>query len=98
LDLILPPVVEYGESVHHQFTVCHPQRDALREHLTRQGVGTDTIYPIPLHLQPCYADLRQPAGSLPFAEAAARTVLSLPIFPELTDGEIDHVIAAVNRF
>lgn len=98
LDLTLPPVEAYGESVYHQFTIRHPRRDELREHLTRHGVGTDTIYPIPLHLQPCYADLGQRQGSLPFAEACARTVLSLPIFPELTDAEIDHVIATVNQF
>lgn len=97
-DLVLPPIPEYGESVYHQFTVCHPRRDALREHLTRRGVGTDTIYPIPLHLQPCFAELGQGAGSLPAAEACARTVLSLPIFPELTEAEIDHVIASINAF
>jgi len=98
LDLTLPPVEEYGDAVYHQFTVRHPRRDDLRAHLTRHGVGTDTIYPLPLHLQPCYEDLGQKAGSLPFAEACAATVLSLPIFPELTEAEIDHVIAAVNRF
>ncbi len=97
-DLELPPVPEYGESVYHQFTVRHPRRDDLREHLTENGVGTDTIYPYPLHLQPCYAHLGYQPGSLPFAEACARTVLSLPIFPELTEAEIDHVIASVNRF
>lgn len=98
LDLTLPPVEEYGDSVYHQFTVRHPRRDDLRAHLTQRGVGTDTIYPIPLHLQPCYASLGQKAGSLPFAEACAATVLSLPIFPELTDAEIDHVIATVNQY
>jgi dTDP-4-amino-4,6-dideoxygalactose transaminase len=97
-DLASPPVPEYGESVYHQFTIRHPRRDALREHLAKSGVGTDTIYPIPLHLQPCYAGAGQKAGSLPAAEECGRTVLSLPIFPELTDAEVDHVIAAVNRF
>jgi dTDP-4-amino-4,6-dideoxygalactose transaminase len=97
-DLILPIVPEYGESVWHQFTVRHPRRDALREHLAKRGVGTDTIYPIPLHLQPCYRDLGYEPGSLPVAERSARTVLSLPIFPELTEAEIDHVVASVNAF
>lgn len=97
-DLVLPAVTDCGESVYHQFTVRHPRRDALREHLTRSGVGTDIIYPIPLHLQPCYAALGAAAGSLPRAEEASRTVLSLPLFPELTDAEIEHVIASVNAF
>jgi dTDP-4-amino-4,6-dideoxygalactose transaminase len=97
-DLALPPVPEIGESVWHQFTVRHPRRDALREHLAASGVGTDTIYPIPLHLQPCYASLGHKPGSIPAAEEAARTVISLPIFPELTDAEIEHVIASVNSF
>lgn len=97
-DLAVPLVAEYGDSVYHQFTVRHPQRDALREHLTAQGVGTDTIYAIPLHLQPCYAALGYKGGSLPAAEEAAQTVLSLPIFPELTDTEVGAVIAAINAF
>jgi dTDP-4-amino-4,6-dideoxygalactose transaminase len=97
-DLNLPPVPDYGESVYHQFTIRHPQRDALREHLTKSGVGTDTIYPIPLHLQPCYANLGYKPGSLAVAEETCRTVLSLPIFPELTDAEVEHVISAVNGF
>ncbi|MCK7533056.1 MAG: DegT/DnrJ/EryC1/StrS family aminotransferase [Marinilabiliales bacterium] len=63
-DLALPPVPEIGESVWHQLTVRHPRRDALREHLAASGVGTDTIYPIPLHLQPCCASLgHKPAAS-----------------------------------
>jgi dTDP-4-amino-4,6-dideoxygalactose transaminase len=97
-DCALPTVPEWGESVYHQFTVRHPRRDALREHLTKSGVGTDTIYPIPLHLQPVYANLGYKAGDLPRAEACAQTVLSLPIFPELTEAEVNHVIASVNAF
>ena len=97
-DCTLPSVPAWGESVYHQFTVRHPRRDALREHLTKAGVGTDTIYPIPLHLQPVYASLGYKPDSLPRAEACAQTVLSLPIFPELTDAEVDHVVASVNTF
>ncbi len=98
VDTVLPAVLPTGESVHHQFTIRHPRRDALRAHLADRGVGTDLIYPSPLHLQPCFAELGYSEGALPVAEAAARTVLSLPIFPELTEAEIDHVIASVNAF
>lgn len=87
-----------GESVWHQFTVRHPRRDALREHLAKYEIGTDLIYPVPLHRQACYAHLGYAEGSMPVAERACATVLSLPIFPELTDAQVDHVIAAVNAF
>lgn len=97
-DTILPVEKDYGASVYHQFTLRHPRRDALREFLQKHEVGTDLIYPLPLHLQPCYAGLGQGAGSLPVAESAAATCLSLPIFPELTDAQVDFVIETINRF
>ena len=97
-DTRLPQDAAWGESVYHQFTLLHPRREALRAHLTAAGVGTDLIYPRPLHVQPCYAALGQREGSLPHAEATARDCLSLPIFPELTDAEIDYVIATINGF
>lgn len=97
-DVQLPAPPAWGDSVYHQFTLLHPRRDALREHLTRCGVGTDLIYPAPLHLQPCYESLGQSGGSLPVAEQAARTCLSLPIFPELTEEEISHVVTSLNAF
>jgi dTDP-4-amino-4,6-dideoxygalactose transaminase len=87
-----------GESVWHQFTVRHPRRDALREHLAKHEIGTDLIYPVPLHRQACYAKLGHAEGSMPVAERACATVLSLPMFPELTDAQVEHVISAVNSF
>lgn len=97
-DVILPDQPSYGRSVFHQFTIRHPRRDALREHLQRVEVGTDLIYPVPLHLQKCYAELGYRTGAFPVAEKAAATCVSLPIFPELTDAQVDHVIASVNTF
>ncbi|MDR1282823.1 MAG: DegT/DnrJ/EryC1/StrS family aminotransferase [Opitutaceae bacterium] len=87
-----------GESVWHQFTIRHPRRDALREHLAKNDIGTDLIYPVPLHRQACFASLGYGEGSLPVAEKACATCTSLPIFPELTDAQVDHVIASINRF
>jgi dTDP-4-amino-4,6-dideoxygalactose transaminase len=98
VDLRLPDQPRYGKSVFHQFTVRHPRRDALREHLTAREVGTDLIYPVPLHLQKCYASIGMGRGSCPIAERAAETCVSLPIFPELTDDQVSHVIASVNAF
>lgn len=97
-DVRLPDQPTYGRSVFHQFTIRHPRRDALREHLTKHEVGTDLIYPVPLHLQKCYADLGRGPGSFPIAEKVASTCVSLPIFPELTDAQVDHVIASINSF
>lgn len=97
-DVRLPEQPSYGESVFHQFTIRHPRRDALREHLAKQEVGTDLIYPVPLHLQKCYAGLGKGRGAFPVAEKAAETCVSLPIFPELTDAQVEHVVKAVNSF
>jgi dTDP-4-amino-4,6-dideoxygalactose transaminase len=97
-DVRLPEQPAYGKSVFHQFTIRHPRRDALREHLTKHEVGTDLIYPVPLHLQKCYAPLGKERGSFPIAERAADTCVSLPIFPELTDAQVDQVVKAVNSF
>ena len=97
-EVQLPVVPAYGESVWHQFTLLHPQRDALRAHLEKNGVGTEIIYPGPMHRQECYASLGYAAGSLPVAEKTSATCVSLPIFPELTDGQVDHVIQTINAF
>ncbi len=97
-DTRLPGQPAYGKSVFHQFTIRHPRREALREHLAKEQVGTDLIYPVPLHLQACYSGLGAGPGSFPMAERAARTCLSLPIFPELTDAQVDHVIKSINCF
>lgn len=97
-DVRMPDQPEYGRSVFHQFTIRHPRRDALREHLTAKEVGTDLIYPVPLHLQRCYDNLGFIEGSFPVAEKAAKTCVSLPIFPELTDAQVEHVIASINEF
>ncbi|MCF3650229.1 DegT/DnrJ/EryC1/StrS family aminotransferase [Synoicihabitans lomoniglobus] len=97
-DTILPQPAPWGDSVYHQFTLLHPRREALREHLAAHDIGTDLIYPRALHQQPCYADVGPAEGALPVAEKTARNCLSLPIFPELTDAEIDHVITTINAF
>jgi dTDP-4-amino-4,6-dideoxygalactose transaminase len=94
----LPLTPAYGESVYHQFTITHPRRDTLREHLAAQGIGTDLIYPVPLHLQQCFAGLGYKKGSFPVSERIAETCVSLPIFPELEDAQLQSVIEAVNAF
>ena len=97
-NTMLPQPAEWGDSVYHQFTLLHPRRDALREHLTAAGIGTDLIYPRALHQQPCFAEIGPAEGSLPVAEELARNCLSLPIFPELTPDEVAYVIDTINAF
>ncbi len=97
-EVRLPETPDYGDSVLHQFTIRHPHRDALREHLATCDVGTDLIYPVPLHLQKCFANLGYARGDFPIAEITSETCISLPIFPELTDEQVDHVISSINAF
>ena len=85
----------YARAVFHLFVVRHPRRDALMAALQERGVGTLIHYPIPLHLQPAFAPLGGRAGDLPAAEKACAEILSLPLYPELTDGQARAVVEAV---
>jgi dTDP-4-amino-4,6-dideoxygalactose transaminase len=99
LDAVTPPPVAPGtEHIFHQYTIRARQRDALVEHLRGQGIGCAVYYPVGLHLQPCFADLGYRAGSLPETERAMGEVVSLPVYPELTDAQQDAVVAAVRGF
>jgi dTDP-4-amino-4,6-dideoxygalactose transaminase len=93
------PVIDpANESIYNQYTLRAERRDALQEHLKARGIGTAVYYPLPLHLQPCFAHLGYRAGSCPEAERAAGEVLSLPIYPELTRAQLDEVAGAVRAF
>ena len=93
--LSLPRPQPWAEPTWHIFSVYHERRDALRTALEERGVQTGVHYPRPVHLQPAYAHLGLGPGSLPVSERLARTEISLPLFPELTDGEADEVVQAV---
>jgi dTDP-3-amino-3,4,6-trideoxy-alpha-D-glucose transaminase len=87
----------YARAVHHLFVVRHPRRDALAQALRERGVGTLVHYPTPLHLQPVFAPLGGRPGDLPVAERATSEVLSLPLYPELREEELQAVIEAVQE-
>ncbi len=87
-----------GRSNCHLFVVRHPRRDALLGHLRDSGVEADIHYPVPCHLQPACGKARRPSGSFPAAEKAASEILSLPLYPELTEDQIDYVVSCVRSF
>jgi dTDP-4-amino-4,6-dideoxygalactose transaminase len=94
-DLVLPHVPEGVTPVWHLFVVRSPRRDALLASLREQGIEAGIHYPLPLHMQPAYRLLGLGSGCFPAAEAAALQVLSLPLFPEMTDEQQERVTAAV---
>jgi dTDP-4-amino-4,6-dideoxygalactose transaminase len=96
--LQLPLEASFAESAYHLYVVRHPRRDELKAHLDVNGVGCALHYPLPLHLQKCYASLGYKLGDFPFSEKAGRECLSLPIYPELTDAQIERVAAVVKDF
>jgi dTDP-4-amino-4,6-dideoxygalactose transaminase len=81
--------------IFHQYVVRVPNRDRVRAHLDQAGIGTEVYYPVPFHLQECFASLGHRAGEFPVAEAAAREVLALPIYPELTEAQQCAVVDAL---
>jgi len=97
LGIGLPGEIPGTTHVYHQFTVRLPDRDGVQKRLADLGVRTTVYYPVPLHLQPMYRDLGYRAGDFPEAERAAREVLSLPIYPEMTDPQVDEVVDALKR-
>jgi dTDP-4-amino-4,6-dideoxygalactose transaminase len=99
IDGLLTPFVAPGNvSIYNQYTIRTERRDELQAFLKEKGVGTSIYYPLCLHLQPCFAYLGYKEGSVPEAEKASKQVLSLPIFPELTQAQLDDVVAAVRQF
>ncbi len=93
------PVIDpQNVSIYNQYTLRVRRRDELQAHLKAQGIGNSVYYPLPLHLQPCFAYLGYREGDFPESERAAREVISLPVYPELTDAQLDEVVNAVKEF
>ena len=87
-----------NESIFNQYTIRAERRDELQAYLKSKEIGTAIYYPLPLHLQPCFAYLGYRQGSCPESERASKEVLSLPIYPELTRDQLDEVVDAVRGF
>ncbi len=95
-DRLQLPRVVTGHHVFNQYVIRVADRDRVRSELDAAGVGTAIYYPIPLHLQECFADLGYGPGDLPASECAAGRVLALPVFPELTEAQIRYVAQAIS--
>lgn len=94
----VPEEAEYARHVYHLYVIETQKRDALQEYLNRKGIGTGIHYPTPIHLQPAYKHLGYKKGSFPVAESKSRRILSLPMFSELTEGEVEYVIESIKEF
>jgi len=94
-DLETPAEMPWGRHVYHVYTLRSNDREGLHAALAAEGIQTGIHYPIPVHLQPAYADLGYGPGAFPHSEKAASQVLSLPLFPEMTDAQINAVTRVV---
>jgi dTDP-4-amino-4,6-dideoxygalactose transaminase len=98
LDLVQPVLAPYAEHVYHLYVIRARERDALRAFLAEQGIETGIHYPIPIHLQPAYAELKYRAGDFPVTETLAQEIVSLPLFPEMTEDEVETVALTIRSF
>ena len=98
LPITTPKVAEGNNHTYHQYTIAVDNRDELLRHLNEKGIAARVYYPVPLHLQPCYKSLEYGIGSFPMSERVAEKVLSLPVYPELTDEKIKYIIQTVKDF
>jgi len=93
-----PLAVAGYRHIFNQYVVRVQNRDALRARLTERGIGTEIYYPVPLHVQQCFAYLGLGAGDFPHSELAATETLALPIYPELAEAQLAHVVATIAEF
>jgi len=96
--LLLPGEAPGAESVWHLYVIRAEQRDALKEHLISRGISASIHYPIPIHVQPAYLDLGYKKGDFPVTESCAHQVLSLPMYAEISQDQIEYVAKTIRNF
>ena len=94
----LPQVPSDRQHIFNQFVICTPERDALKKHLDAAGIGNEIYYPVPFHLQPCFAHLGYRRGQFPNAERAAAESLAIPVYGELSADQQEYVVSTVASF
>jgi dTDP-4-amino-4,6-dideoxygalactose transaminase len=97
-EVVTPVALDHVQHIYHCYAIRTPRRDELVEHLKREGIGVVIHYPLPLHQQPAYRDLGYKRGDFPISERCAQEVVSLPMYPELTEEQQQRVAAAVRAF
>jgi dTDP-4-amino-4,6-dideoxygalactose transaminase len=98
-DVVELPVEKEDRHIYNQFVIrVKERRDDLRGYLSDAGIGTEVYYPVPLHLQDCFSDLGYKKGDFPQAEHAALHTVALPIYPELSDDQIEYVVEKIKAF
>lgn len=93
-----PFVQPYNRMIYNQYVIRCPDRDDSRKHLNECGIGSEIYYPISLHLQQCFADLKHQAGDFPVSERVQAEVLALPVYPELTEDQLTYVADKIREF
>ncbi|HPB48292.1 MAG TPA: DegT/DnrJ/EryC1/StrS family aminotransferase, partial [Exilispira sp.] len=94
----LPEIIPINKPVFYVYNIIVKDRDKLVEFLKEKGIGTSIYYPLPLHLQKCFSYLGYKKGDFPVSEKIAESILALPIFPELTEKEVEYVCDNIKKF
>jgi dTDP-4-amino-4,6-dideoxygalactose transaminase len=84
--------------IYNQYVIRVERRDELQKHLTQAGIGNEVYYPVPFHLQECFAYLGNKPGAYPASEAAARDTLAIPVYPEITSAQQEYVVSTIAAF
>jgi dTDP-4-amino-4,6-dideoxygalactose transaminase len=99
VPVTLPVPTPYqNRHIYNQFVICGGRRDELQAYLKQNGIGTEVYYPLPMHIQTCFAHLSYTEGDFPVSERLAKQSLALPVYPELTPDDIVYVCATIQSF
>jgi dTDP-4-amino-4,6-dideoxygalactose transaminase len=96
--VITPVEKENAKHVYYMYVIRTKKRDELKDYLKKEGISCGIHYPIPLHLQPAYKNLKKSKGSYPISEMLSKEILSIPVYPELTQEQLEYIVEKINKF